>query len=101
MAGAGVRTTERMAGVDLLRPSRDGDQFHYRWAARQSLRLLQPSSELTAIHVEGAAIRDPDLGDGEEVIDLADYYGGTALPGGHRVVCRQLKHSTRQAEDEF
>lgn len=68
-----------MTGVDLLRPSRDGDQFHYRWAARQALQLLRPGSDLTAINVEGASSADPDLGEGEEVIDLAEYYGGAAL----------------------
>ena len=90
-----------MTGVDLLRPSRDGDQFHYRWAARQALQLLRPGSELTAISVEGASSGDPDLGEGEEVIDLAEYYGGKSLTQAHRIVYRQLKHSTRHAEDEF
>lgn len=42
-----------MTQPDLLRPSRDGDQFHYTWAARQSLRLLDRDTELHALFVEG------------------------------------------------
>jgi hypothetical protein len=30
-----------MTSADLVRSSRDGDQFHYYWAARQCLKLLR------------------------------------------------------------
>ena len=42
----------------LVRPSREGDQFHYVWAARRSLRLLLPSSGLVAVTIEGASPSD-------------------------------------------
>lgn len=96
-----------MSPVDLLRPSRDGDQFHYTWAARQALRLLDERSGLCALYVEAvdpsehpaasstdqhqragqppadapavAASWDDDvnLETGDEVIDLAEYWGST------------------------
>ena len=37
-----------MTSTDLVRSSRDGDQFHYHWAARQCLKLLHPGSGLGA-----------------------------------------------------
>ncbi|MFJ6565318.1 hypothetical protein ACIQMV_36855 [Streptomyces sp. NPDC091412] len=42
-----------MPDTDLLRVSRDVDQFHCHWAARQALKLLLPGSDLTAIAIEG------------------------------------------------
>ncbi|PVW04768.1 hypothetical protein DEA06_08315 [Microbacterium sp. Gd 4-13] len=77
----------------VVQDSRAGDQFHHVWAALQSLKLLNTSSGLQAVWVEGAA-GDPISGD--EIIDVAEYYG----PGRQavsRVLVRQLKYSTRKA----
>lgn len=90
-----------MAETDLLRASRDGDQFHYHWAARQSLKLLLPGADLTAIAIEGVSHDDTEGHDGEDVIDIAEYYGATGLREAGRVVYRQLKHSTAQATQEW
>jgi len=38
-----------------LRPSRDGDQFHYWWAARICLLLLSPDTTLRAVTTEGSS----------------------------------------------
>jgi len=84
---------------DLVRPSRDGDQFHYIRAARLCLQLLSPSSELHTIMVEGAA--DGDIKGGEDVIDLALYWGGKDLSSARRVSYHQFKHSTRHPETEM
>jgi hypothetical protein len=91
----------RMTGTDLLRASRDGDQFHYHWAARESLKLLMPGTDLTAIAIEGVSDQDTEGDDGEDVIDIAEYYGSNALRNAERVVYRQLKHSTAHANDEW
>ncbi|MER7114073.1 hypothetical protein ABT332_06235 [Saccharomonospora azurea] len=90
-----------MADTDLLRASRDGDQFHYQWAARESLRLLRPDTDLIAIAVEGVSAQDTNERDGEQVVDLAEYYGSTDLREATRVVYRQLKHSTYRADQEW
>ncbi|SNY25779.1 ATP-binding protein [Paractinoplanes atraurantiacus] len=92
-----------MSGTDLLRASRDGDQFHYYWAARQSLSLLVPGTSLVAIAIEGASDREFPVGQrvvaGEQIIDIAEYYGSEHLADADKVVYRQLKHSTvRRAE---
>ncbi|MFD0228190.1 hypothetical protein ACWGPD_20630 [Streptomyces hirsutus] len=42
-----------MPDTALLRAGRDGDQFHYHWAARQALKVLLPGADLTAITIEG------------------------------------------------
>ncbi|WP_030808702.1 hypothetical protein [Streptomyces sp. NRRL S-337] len=90
-----------MPDTDLLRASRDGDQFHYHWAARQALKLLLPGADLTAIAIEGVSQDDTAGRDGEDVIDIAEYYGATGLREANRVVYRQLKHSTARATEEW
>lgn len=84
---------------DLLRASRDGDQFHYYWAARQALRLLEPGTALTQLVVEGPADPDSEATPGDEVIDLAEYRSGTTIADGASVVYRQFKHSTYRADE--
>ncbi|MEU5370598.1 hypothetical protein ABZ362_16735 [Streptomyces sp. NPDC005951] len=90
-----------MPDTDLLRASRDGDQFHYHWAARQALKLLLPGADLTAIAVEGVSPDDTQGEAGEDVVDIAEYYGATGLHEANRVVYRQLKHSTVQATEDW
>jgi hypothetical protein len=109
-----VREVLGMTEPDLLRPSRDGDQFHYTWAARQSLRLLDKGSGLHSLFVEAV---DPSeqppssqsdslsdeaaVGTGDEVIDLAEYWGSSDITQTDRVVYRQFKHSTRYADSPW
>lgn len=83
-----------MAGTDTVRASRDGDQFHYRWAARQTLQLLRPGTDLVLITIEGVAPDGTQDYDGVQVIDMAEYRGGAGLAEATSVVYRQLKHST-------
>lgn len=88
-------------GADLVRSSRDGDQFHYTWAARQSLKLLDPAASLSRIYIEGASPDDAFRRTGEETIDVSEYWGGDSLATAERIVYRQLKHSTRRADRAF
>jgi hypothetical protein len=89
-----------MTKHDLVRPSRDGDQFHYHWAARQCLALLPGSGDLTAVTIEGAsAVESPGCVEhGEELIDVGLYYGSEKLDAARRVRYIQLKHSTRHSQ---
>jgi hypothetical protein len=88
--------------VDLVRPSRDGDQFHYAWAARRTLAMLPPDAALVGVSIEGVT-----PGEGEQVsagldaIDVAEYVGSTDLASAARVTYLQLKHSTRQADEPW
>jgi len=87
-----------MTETELVRCSRDGDQFHYYWAARRCLLLLSPNSNLKAITIEGASLSEAsDVGHittGEELIDVAEYHGSEKIE--HAILIRyiQLKHST-------
>ncbi|GAA4462552.1 hypothetical protein [Phytohabitans houttuyneae] len=87
-----------MAETDLLRASRDGDQFHYYWAARQCLGLLAPAASLVAVSIEGVSAREFPVGSrvvaGEQVVDIAEYYGSEEVSEADAVIYRQLKHST-------
>nr|HEX4318157.1 hypothetical protein [Kofleriaceae bacterium] len=86
-----------MAGQDLVRASRDGDQFHYHWAARQCLRLLSHTTDLKAITIEGPSIAEASndtIIQGEELIDVGFYYGAERRDHARLVHYVQLKHST-------
>ena len=90
-----------MTNLDSTRQSRDGDQFHYFWAARQCLTLLDSSSDLVALAIEGPAPDDSTPGAktaSAHEIDVAEYYGGTDIHTATRIVYRQLKHSTAQRD---
>lgn len=77
---------------DLVRYSGAGTAFHYRWAARRCLKLLDPLSGVESIYVEGS--KEAKLG-GECSIDLAEY----VACGDIRYY--QLKHTTTQKESSF
>ncbi len=91
-----------MTHADLVRPSRDGDQFHYFWTARRCLRMLPPCAELVAVAIEGVA---PDEGTGIQagldVIDVAEYYGSREPAAATRIRYLQLKHSTRRTGEAW
>lgn len=92
-----------MASDDLVRPSRDGDQFHYHWAARHCLALLPGSGDLVAVSIEGASTSEsmaPEA-DGDELIDVALYYASEVLEDARLVHYIQLKHSTRHAQEPW
>jgi hypothetical protein len=73
----------------LVRYSRAGDVFHYRWAARRCLRLLDLNSPLECVTIEGSR---EDQQAGEYVIDVAEYLRSNEQ--GDAVDYFQLKHAT-------
>ena len=91
-----------MSDSMLVRASRDGDQFHYLWAARRALRLLMPQSELVAMTIEGVSVEEFEgsgsVEDGEELIDIAEYYGSKNIEQASCIRYMQLKHSTLHSE---
>lgn len=76
--------------------SRAGDVFHYRWAARRCLRLIQPSSHLESVVIEGSNERKKA---GEYVIDVSEYYNDA--DSKKRIEYYQLKHTTVQQDKPF
>lgn len=94
-----------MAETNLVRPSRDGDQFHYWWAARRCLLLLSPGASLRAITIEGAspseAAAEDRITTGEELIDVGEYYGSEHRERATLIRYIQLKHSTLRADEAW
>ena len=81
---------------DTIRFSRAGDQFHYRWAARRCLALLDPMSELVCITIEGVSSNETEVESnesGEEVVDVAEYFGDSSIRLATKISYHQLKHS--------
>ena len=93
-----------MTGQDLVRSSRDGDQFHYQWAARQCLELLPGGNDLVAVTIEGPSVEESegdDIEGGEQLIDVGLYYGAESRGEAQLVRYVQLKHSTRRAREPW
>lgn len=81
---------------DTVKYTRAGDQFHYRWTARRCLRLLDPKSDLISITVEGVSLDEAttdNVGTGEEVVDVAEYFGNSEIKLARKIIYHQLKHS--------
>jgi len=89
---------------DLVRYSRDGDQFHYLWAARRCLKLLHPSNDTVCITIEGIAQNESasSVNDGaDEIVDVAEYSGSSKLEEAKAVTYFQLKHSTQRLDKHW
>jgi len=75
--------------------SRSGDAFHYRWAARRSLLLLDQSSHLTRIKIEGDEFDDVQ---GEYSLDMIELYAPDAE---YDRIGYQFKYSVRRIGTEM
>ncbi|TBR74199.1 MAG: hypothetical protein EPN64_15830 [Burkholderiaceae bacterium] len=86
--------------IDKVRASKAGHAFHEAWAARTALELLPPSTDLTAITLEGFDEQDAQsLGTGAvEIADLVRYHGATDVARAHRVTVVQFKYSIASAD---
>ena len=96
---------DRVRGASLVRPSRDGDQFHYLWAARRCLLLLSPEQDLVGVSIEGVSpdetSQEPADPAGDTVIDVAEYYGYTDRTRALRIRYLQLKHSSHRTQEAW
>lgn len=92
-----------MGNADLVRASRDGDQFHYLWASRKALLLLSPVSGLHTLTIEGPSKSEfiEEVEDGEEIVDVGEYYTSNIFSGSSKIIYTQLKHSTLHAQTPF
>ena len=84
---------------ELVRYSRAGDVFHYRWAARRCLKMLHPKSSIKQIVIEGVSSKETEDA-GEYVIDVAEYAENSATQF-EEITYFQLKHSTQRVNDPF
>lgn len=86
---------------NLVRYRNDGDDFHILWTARRALRLLDPTTDLVGVSVEGVSgceLEGKELAAGLLVVDTAEYYGSQDLRQARQVNYCQLKHSTQDPD---
>lgn len=72
---------------ELVRTSRAGDIFHYRWAARFCLKMIKPKSPIISVTIEQSKDSEKP---GECVMDMAVY---SAVKEEDFVDYYQMKHS--------
>jgi hypothetical protein len=83
--------------VDLVRSSRAGDVFHYRWATRRCLKMIKFNSKIKYLVIEGS--NEPSLA-GEYVMDVTEY--SESVDGDkENIAYFQLKHSTKRVDQPF
>lgn len=85
------------ADLSGARASNAGDDFHFLWAGKRALKLLEPNTEFMALCVEGASKEESEFDNEKDVlysIDIAEYYGGDSFYNSTSVVFSQLKYST-------
>lgn len=85
--------TKEVLSNELVRYSRAGDAFHYRFAAKFCLDMINPKSEITEITIEGSKNPGNPSSSGEYVIDLGVYKDHI-----NEIEFYQLKHTTVQHE---
>ena len=90
--------------VDTVRASRDGHEYHEAWAARISLQLLWPDSDLSTIAVEGLSVED-NRGISAQTVQISDlvlyYGGGSTFDRSSRTSIVQFKYTVAGKESEF
>lgn len=87
----------------LINFSRAGDFFHYMWVARRCLHFLNSGSDLTLVSVESVSVAEAGAtamapGDTEDIIDVAEYFGGESPDEAREIHYSQLKHSEQQLD---
>lgn len=81
------------------RASNAGDDFHVLWALSHALRVLDATSNLSAVAVEGIPM--PARPGTWEGVDVALFYGGDSLRSATRVEIQQLKYSTTSSRTSW
>ncbi|MDW7674323.1 MAG: hypothetical protein SCK28_07305 [Bacillota bacterium] len=83
---------ETIKQSDLVRTSRAGDAFHYRWVARFCLNMIKPGSLITSVTIEQSKETEKP---GECVMDMAVY---SAVDEEEYVDYYQMKHSEARTD---
>jgi hypothetical protein len=86
-----------LSQIDAVRDSRAGDVFHYRWAARRCLRMLDFKSKINYVVIEGSSESSRP---GEFVMDVTEYVESSE-DGKEDINYFQLKHSVKRVEEPF
>ena len=82
-------TKKKTVNSSIVRDTKAGDLFHYRWAATRALNLIAPDSELRSVSIEGAS--KPCHGD--YIIDVEECFSV-------KKIVYQLKYSTKHPNKE-
>lgn len=86
-----------LSRTDAVRDSRAGDVFHYRWAARRCLRMLDFKSKVNYVVIEGSSESSRP---GEFVMDVTEYVQSSES-SKEDINYFQLKHSEKRTNKPF
>jgi hypothetical protein len=96
-------TSQSSRAVAGARESHAGHEFHFLWAARRVVRLLDPKADLRRVKIEGVAPIDAAASDNAAflAVDVTEYFGGDEFATARETVISQLKYSTRHPKREW
>jgi hypothetical protein len=85
--------------IDTVRASREGHTYHDTWTARVALELLIPTTNLSAVAVEGLSTEDAQIASTAaiEIADVVRYRGGVGIAHASSVEVVQFKYSIADA----
>ena len=91
------------ADYRAARGSLAGTSFHELWALSQSMKLLDPSSGISAIAVEGLGQETDASGDMTELdgVDCTVLYGSADLASASKIELIQLKYSGSRPTEKW
>jgi energy-coupling factor transporter ATP-binding protein EcfA2 len=93
----------RKKSVSGAPASNAGDEFHELWALREALRLLDPSTSLKGVELEGVSAENPSDSEGPhwEGVDCALYYGHPTIESAGKIEIVQLKYSVAEPQKNW
>ncbi|MFC1531803.1 hypothetical protein ACFL7M_00325 [Thermodesulfobacteriota bacterium] len=83
--------------------SNAGDEFHELWALQEILHLLDPSTLLSGMQLEGVQTETSKDAEGPQWdgVDCTLYYGGRPIKSANRIEIVQLKYSVAKPEQNW
>ncbi len=83
--------------------SNAGDEFHELWALREALRLLEPSTTLSGVQLEGVRTESPSNSEGPQWdgVDCTLYFGGITVESAEQIEIVQLKYSVADPDKKW
>lgn len=83
--------------------SNAGDEFHELWALREALRLLEPSTILSGVQLEGVHTESQANSEGPQWdgVDCTLYFGGLTVESAEHLEIVQLKYSVADPDKQW
>ena len=93
----------RKTNISGAPASNAGDEFHELWALQEILRLLDPSTLLSGVQLEGVQTEKATDSEGAQWdgVDCTLYFEGLTIESANQIEIVQLKYSVANPEQNW